>query len=1051
MERLRLIAALVCLLTAAVPGACVLAAEAASDAFLGPTPEAIAQGHVVPVDKQLDPAWVRSLFAPGERKVYRGGELLTIGMPCGGVAAGQLYVRGDGTLAKWFIFNNARNERHCSAYQTWRPKSPLAQGFAMWAKPEGGNPVTCTLSEEDFDAVEFVGEYPIAEIRYLRKTKPALPVEVGLEVFSPWIPLNARDSANPATVLRFTLKNNSPQPVDAAIAGWLQNGVCTHLGPGTDGLSRNRVIRSFGLTGVEMSLIERKQPAVTAPRPDVLFDDFESGTYDQWNVAGTAMGRRPSKVGEIYHPQAMQGHQGLHLVDSLGPRDVYDRPQGRLTSKPLRIERRYVNFLIAGGNHQGKTCLNLLVDGQVARTATGDNTERLRRRQWNVGDLEGKQAVLEIVDSHDGSWGHVMVDRIVQSDLPTGESGGFPTDHPGFGNMALSALDPDATATANWGSKSQMFAELTGDGMLSGPEEQTLPLGQRLCGAVASRLHLAPNQGKQLTFLVTWYFPNRRRQHGRGGDYLGPAIGNMYANWYRGSFDVARYLAENFERLDRQTHLFRDTYFDTTLPRWFVHRLGMPVSNLATETVQWWNSGRFYGWEGVGCCPGTCTHVWHYEQTTGRLFPELTRSIILRQHLDSGFDPATGLVGFRGEFARRFAADGQAGVVLMIYRQHLVSSDGEFLDRVWPKVKKVIGYMIRRDGDPPDGILETSDHTTYDINFEGPNTHNGSMYLAALRACEEMAALQGEEPLAAEYRAIYAKGRQLTVQRQFNGDYFVQLLPQDTSTKNQIGAGCLTSQLLGNGWAYQLDLGPVYPQPVVDKTLRSIFRYNWTPDVGPYYERHPPEMVFVNPGEPGLLICTYPLGNRLAHPLRYRNTIMQGYDYDAANQMLYRGMLREGLAVYRANHDNYDGTRHNPWNEVQCGEHYARAMTAWGGLIAISGYVYDGPAGRIGFTPRFGPDDFKAFFSAAEGWGSLVQKRDGTRQINRIELKWGKLRVETLVFELPEDKKLTTATVTAAGRDVEATARQEGRRVELSLSQPVVVNEPGEIEVVLAW
>ncbi|NQU25591.1 MAG: hypothetical protein HQ567_30260 [Candidatus Nealsonbacteria bacterium] len=1023
--------------------------------FAGPTPEAIREGHVVPTDKQLDPAWVRSLTERGRRKVYRGPELLTIGMPCGGVGAGQLYVRGDGTLAKWFIFNNARNERHCSAYQTWRPKSPLLQGFAVRVQPAGGQATERTLSEADFDAIEFVGEYPIAEIHYRCKDRPPLPVDVRLEVFSPWIPLNARDSANPATVLRFTVENTSEGPVDASIAGWLQNGVCLHLLPGVRGQSRNTAIRRDGLTGVRMDLIDRKPPAAESARPDVPFDDFESGTYQKWIAEGTAMGRRPSKVGEIYHPQAMQGHQGRYLVDSLGPRDEYDKPTGKLVSKPFRIQRAYVNLLIGGGNHPGKTCLNLLVDGKVVRTATGDNTEQLRRKEWNVRDLVDREAVLEIVDDHTGGWGHVMVDEIVQSDRLCTSDGGFPAGHPGLGDMTLVAMDADATVNAGAAGVSQVLADLADNGKLDGPPQFTAPLGDVLCGAVASAVRLAPGETKDLTFLLTWYFPNRRLQQGSAsdsnsaGEYSGPTVGNMYANWYTDSLEVAQYVAANFPRLDRDTHLARDTYFDTTLPYWFVHRVGMPVANLATETVQWWRNGRFYGWEGVGCCPGTCTHVWHYEQTTGRLFPELSRSMLLNQHLGTGFDSETGLVGFRGEFNRAFAADGQAGVVLMLYRQHLAAPDGRFLDATWPKIKKIIRYMIRRDGDVPDGILATSDHTTYDINFEGPNTHNGSMYLAALRACEEMGRLQGDEPLAAEYRAIYDNGRKLTVERQFNGDYFIQLLAEDRPTKNQIGTGCLTSQLLGNGWAYQLDLGAVYPQPAVDKTLRSIFRYNWTPDVGPYYDRHPPEMTFVNPGEPGLLICTYPLGSRLAHPLRYRNTIMQGYDYDAANQMLYHGMLREGLAVYRANHDNYDGTHHNPWNEVQCGEHYARAMAAWGGLIAISGYVYDGPAGKIGFAPRFRPHDFKAFFTAAEGWGSLVQRREGPRQTGRIELKWGTLRAKTLVLELPQDKELQTAQVTAAGRQIAAIARHRGRRVELSLAEPIVVTAGETVEVVL--
>src|SRR5262245_49349647 len=65
--------------------------------------------HYVPVEKKLDRRWVNALFSKGPRKPYRGRELGTIGMPCGGLAAGQVYVRGDGTLAYFWIANNAYN------------------------------------------------------------------------------------------------------------------------------------------------------------------------------------------------------------------------------------------------------------------------------------------------------------------------------------------------------------------------------------------------------------------------------------------------------------------------------------------------------------------------------------------------------------------------------------------------------------------------------------------------------------------------------------------------------------------------------------------------------------------------------------------------------------------------------------------------------------------------------------------------------------------------------------------------------------------------------
>src|SRR5205085_7228852 len=94
-----------------------------------------------------------------------------------------------------------------------------------------------------------------------------------------------------------------------------------------------------------------------------------------------------------------------------------DEPQGRLVSRPFTISRRYVVFLIGGGGHAGRTCINLVVDGRIVRTANGKNNELLERAAWDVRDLAGRQATIEIVDAESGGWGHVNIDDIVFSDV----------------------------------------------------------------------------------------------------------------------------------------------------------------------------------------------------------------------------------------------------------------------------------------------------------------------------------------------------------------------------------------------------------------------------------------------------------------------------------------------------------------------------------------------------------------------------------------------------------------------------------------------------------
>jgi len=150
---------------------------------------------------------------------------------------------------------------------------------------------------------------------------------------------------------------------------------------------------------------------------EILFADFEGINYVGWQVEGEAFGTGPAR-GAFPNQMKIEGFQGKALVNSfLGG----DGPTGKLTSSPFKVERRYLRFLIGGGGHRDKTCMQLRVDGKVVRSATGPNTqpggsERLEWAEWDVGALAGRQATIEIIDAHTGGWGHINVDQIIQTD-----------------------------------------------------------------------------------------------------------------------------------------------------------------------------------------------------------------------------------------------------------------------------------------------------------------------------------------------------------------------------------------------------------------------------------------------------------------------------------------------------------------------------------------------------------------------------------------------------------------------------------------------------------
>ncbi len=547
---------------------------------------------------------------------------------------------------------------------------------------------------------------------------------------------------------------------------------------------------------------------------------------------------------------------------------------------------------------------------------------------------------------------------------------------------------------------------------------------------------------------MAWHFPNLKLQ------VPNPLLkdrGRWYANCFHHAAEVAEYVAANFESLDQQTRLWHDTWYDSTLPHWFLDRTFANTSILATSTCYRFKSGRFYGWEGVGCCEGTCTHVWHYAHAIARLFPELERDLRKRVDFGIALHPQSGVINHRGE-THDLAVDGQAGCILRAYREHQMSVDGKFLRGLWPKIKLAMQCLVNMDDG--EGMLEGSQHNTLDQPWYGKIAWLSSLYLAAARACEEMAREMADGPFARQMHGIVQRGRKNIDRELFNGEYYVQI--PDRAHLKSVGShnGCEVDQVFGQSWAYQVGLGRILDESHVRKALASLWKYNFTPDVGPYRHRNPPGRWYAMAGEGGLILCTWPQGDaaRLQQGCdSYFNECMNGFEHQVAGHMIWEGMVREGLAVERMLHDRYHAARRNPWNEVECGDHYARSMASYGVFLAACGYAYHGPKGYLAFAPRLTPEQFRAPFTVAEGWGTFSQHRDETSQSETLELKWGKLRLRSLAFELPQNVRPKDVNVLLNGVAVQAKQRMEGNRAIVQFSSETMLQAGGKLSIVLPF
>ncbi len=1003
-------------------------------------------------DKKLSPEWVRSLFDRGRKQVYSDRKALGhIGMPVGGLFAGTVYLSGDGRLWLWDVFNRDQEgivpvtitykgqevrSRDGARYVEPAPvTSPFAQEFGIRVSLDGVKK-DIPLNADGFETVSFSGQYPMGQVDY---ESSRLPLKVTLRAYSPFIPLNLEDSSLPATLMNYTVCNTSDKTIEVDLYGKLQNPVCMETRRQTAGRLVNTVVKKPSFSAIHCFAEPLKESQT--PRQDVVFEDFEKGVYEGWTAEGEAFGAGPVKIKEIPDYQGDVAGQGEYVVNSHASapgKDITakDGSVGKLTSRPFTIERNYIMFLIGGGPHEGKTCINLLVDGEVVASATGAGNNRMSSTNFDVRPWQGKTAQLQIVDNFSGSWGNIGVDQIVFTDQPIQNSNLI--EQRDFGSMSL----------ALFGSRPNDFA-VAAEG--KDDPRATGSLDDKLIGNIGTTLRLEPGQSQTVSFAVTWNFPNF---YARGVG--GRLVGHSYAARFAAALDVAEYMAENFPRLTSQTEKWVATWYDSTLPYWLLDRTMANTSTLATTTCYRFKDGRFWAWEGIGSCEGTCTHVWQYAQAPGRVFPELERierervNFGLGQHDDGGIGTRTDL----NRSGEEVADDGHCGRILGAYRDHQMSADDAFLRRIWPRVKKAIIFLIEKDGNN-DGQIEGHQYNTLDAGWYGKISFLQSLYIAALKAGQAMAAEMGDTAFAARCEEIAAAGAK-TIEALYNGEYFIQIEDPAHAEAIGVGPGCYIDQIFGQSWAHQVGLGYIFDQDKQRSALNSLWKYNFVPDIGPFRNRFTQGRWYAMPGDAGLVMCTWPKGGQNPNFTKhwqygYFNECMSGFEWQVASHMIFEGMLKEGLAVARAIHDRYDASLRNPYNEIECSDHYARAMASYGAFVSVCGFEHHGPKGQIAFSPRLTPEDFKAPFICAEGWGTFMQKRQDGTQSQQLKLHWGRLRFSQMAFDLPGEMTAKKVRVKANGKQLESSFSMSKNRVIVTLEETVQIQTDQDMEIEIQY
>jgi uncharacterized protein (DUF608 family) len=560
---------------------------------------------------------------------------------------------------------------------------------------------------------------------------------------------------------------------------------------------------------------------------------------------------------------------------------------------------------------------------------------------------------------------------------------------------------------------------------------------------------LGAGKEKTVRVMLSWYTPDSDQTYGEVGkpkENCDPANGccnspsdigldkydknfdgKFYKPWYSNRFkninELNDYWSQQYDDLKKKSTLFKDAFFASTLPPEVVEAVASNLTILKSTTVMRQFDGRAWNWEGSGdswgSCHGSCTHVWNYAQATSHLFPALERSMRATEFCES--QNAEGHQNFRSVLPIQpathdfhSAADGQLGGIMKVYREWRISGDNDWLKKIFPMVETSIDYCIRTWDPHEKGVIEEPHHNTYDIEFWGADGMHTSFYIGALNAFSAMGEFVGKD--VSKYKDIAARGKKMIETELYDGEFFTQkiqfkgLNAKDPTTarsfggeysaeakellekegpKYQYGKGCLSDGVLGAWIARMCGLNNPMDATKIKSHLLAVHKYNLKENLSEHANPQRPSYALGNEG--GLLLCSWPKGGKLSLPFVYSDEVWTGIEHQVASHLMMMGHVKEGLDIVRASRNRYDGRVRNPFNEYECGHWYARALSSYGYLQALTGVQYDAVDKKLFVDSKIG--DFTSFISTETGFGTVSQKM-GKVSMNVV---YGKIDVAKIV------------------------------------------------------
>jgi uncharacterized protein (DUF608 family) len=529
-------------------------------------------------------------------------------------------------------------------------------------------------------------------------------------------------------------------------------------------------------------------------------------------------------------------------------------------------------------------------------------------------------------------------------------------------------------------------------------------------GALASSVRLAPGQKAEVRFTLSWYFPHHLTLDGQ-------EIGHMYANWFRDAADVNRFLCARYIQHRSLTEIFARTLCDTTLGDPLAFAWSSQLSTLVFNT--WWSkSGEYAIWEGLGCCGLSTTDVdYQGSFPIVALFPELKLSqmqrIITRQN-QLGQVPHNYAGSFDQVDPQGFArVDMNPQFVMMVCRDYLWTGDRDYLASMWPHVVRAMMFTQSLDSNG-DGLPDRdTGFQTYDQwRMRGTPSYIASLWIGALRAAVVLAQAMGETEQATSWNATLSQASASFDRMLFNGDYYS--LWVDGKTRDEL---CMTDQISGEWFAHLIGLPSTVSKENLQRAMASVFRNNFNPEFGVHNATAPRR-------GPVLTLNNLQAGG-----------VWSGIEFAFASLLIDHGHYTDGVQIVEAINRRYLRAG-QPWNHVECGGHYSRAMSSWTTMLAAAGFKPDLPNKSLTLMPA-APGDFRIPWATASGFGTI------SRAGQTLSVSCAQGQLEMSALKLRQHAK----SIRLSGRNVASAATATESGVKLEFSKPVIVRASEALEI----